>query len=291
MGRAPVSQVQVGIVAAGDPAFRARAKHIREPAPGVAARLALHRNGVEAPDLFAGGRIVSADEAFLLAIRSATSQTLDQLAVHGKRSAGGGVRALGAVADGGIPDDLTVAGVEGHQVRFGGGYENLVAVNRDAAHRGRGRLAPVAVLPNEIAGSGIQGLQHHPVVVHIKHAVVDDRRGLVAEDGAVLHGPTPHQPQVVDVLSRDLIQRAEGIGLVIAADHQPIRRIRVMQSGIGYRSVVLHLARDGNAARRLCFLPGLILTGLARPRVRRPPAGTPPADRMRRSESLRSMPR
>ena len=226
-------------------------------------------------------------------IRLATSQPLDQLAVHDDRSAGGGVLALGAVADGGIPDDLAVAGVEGHQVRLVGGHVNVIAVDRDAAHRRRGRVGSVAILPNQLAGLGVQGLQHHTVVVHVQHAVVDDGRGLVAEDDAVLHGPAPHQPQIVDVLRVDLIQRAEGVGLVIAPDHQPIGRIRIAQHGIGYGNIVLHFALDGNSAGRLLFLLRLLALALsclaARPRDRRPSANTRRVDRMRRCEWSRWM--
>ena len=119
---------------------------------------------------------------------------------------------------------------------------------------GDSRVGSVAILPNQLAGLGVQGLQHHAGVVHIKHAVVHDRRGLIAQDDAVLHGPTPHQPQVVDVLRGDLIQRAEGVGLVIAPDHEPVGRIRIAQHGVGHRHIVLHFARDRDSARRLRFL-------------------------------------
>ena len=193
----------------------------------------------------------------------ATAQTLDQLAFHGNRSAGGGVLVLGAIADGGIPDDLAIAGVEGDQVRFVAGHENVIAVDRDAAHRRRARVGSVAILPNELAGLGVQGLQHLSGVVHIEHAVVDDGRGIVAQGVSILHGPTPHLPQVVHVLRGDLIQRAEGAGLVIAPDHQPIGRIRIAQHGIGHGDIVFHFALDGNSAGRLLFLFRLLASCLA----------------------------
>ncbi len=82
-------------------------------------------------------------------------------------------------------------------MRVAGRDENLVVVDRDAAHGGRGRIGAVAVLPDQIAGLRVQGLQHHAGVVHVQHAVVDDRRGLVAVARALLHGPAPHQAQVV----------------------------------------------------------------------------------------------
>ena len=183
---------------------------------------------------------------------------LNQLAFHGERSAGGGVLALGAVADGGIPDHLAVAGVEGHQVRFAGGHENLVAVDRDAAHGRRGGIGAVAILPDQFAGLRVQSLQHHAGVVHIEHAVVDDGRGLVAVARAFLHGPAPHQLQVVDVLRGDLIQRAVVAGLVVAPDHQPVAGIGIAQHGVGDRNVVLHFARHRDPTGRLAAPAALL---------------------------------
>jgi hypothetical protein len=63
---APVRQVQLGIVAAGDPGFRADAQHVGQIAPGVAARLVRARDGVESPQQFSGGGIECADEAALI---------------------------------------------------------------------------------------------------------------------------------------------------------------------------------------------------------------------------------
>ena len=97
---------------------------------------------------------------------------------------------------------FAVARVEGHQVCVVGGDENLVVVDGDAAHGGRARVGSVAILPDQLAGLGVQSLQHVAGVVHVQHAVVHDGRGLVAGGSAFLHGPAPHQPQIVDVLRR-----------------------------------------------------------------------------------------
>src|SRR6185369_11323502 len=134
--------------------------------PGIASRLAGQRNRVEAPNLFAGLGVVGADEALLPAVLLATAQALDQLAFHGDRSAGGGVLVLGAVADNGLPDHFAVARIESDQVRFAAGHVDVVAVDRDAAHGRRTGVRTVAILPDQLAGPGIQCLQHLSGVVH-----------------------------------------------------------------------------------------------------------------------------
>ncbi len=136
-------------------------------------------------------------------------------------------------------------------MRIAGCYENLVVVNRDAAHGGRGGIGAVAILPDQLAGLRVQCLQHHAGVVHVQHAVVHDRRGLVAVARALLHGPTPHQTQVVDVLRGDLVQRAVIGGLVVVANHQPVGGIGIAQHGVGDRNIVLDFARHRDSTRRL----------------------------------------
>ena len=105
----------------------------------VAARLAGLRDRVEPPDLLAGGGVVRADEAFLFAIGLAGAEALDHLALGDERAAAGRVIALRAVADDGLPDGLAGSGIERDEMRVARGGENLVVVDRDAAHGGGGR--------------------------------------------------------------------------------------------------------------------------------------------------------
>ena len=92
LGRSPVREVQVGIVAAGDPGFRAHAKDVGEASPSIASRLSRPAQWCRNAKPLCRLSIVSADEAFLPADTApAAAQTLDQLAFHGKGSAGGGV--------------------------------------------------------------------------------------------------------------------------------------------------------------------------------------------------------
>ena len=66
---APVGEVEIGIVAAGDPGVAAGARHVGQRAPGIAAGLAGARDGVELPQLLAGLGVVGADEAALLRLK------------------------------------------------------------------------------------------------------------------------------------------------------------------------------------------------------------------------------
>src|SRR6185437_7916116 len=62
IARAPIHEIELGIVAAGDPS-RAAAALPGGSGPCVAARLARLRNGVEAPDVAARGDIEGIDVA------------------------------------------------------------------------------------------------------------------------------------------------------------------------------------------------------------------------------------
>ena len=91
---APVSQIEIGIVAAGDPGVAARAQQIGQLAPGVAAGFAFARHGVELPELLAGLGVVGADvarAAFLIAV--AAAEALQQ-SCRGSRSGRSNSRSL-----------------------------------------------------------------------------------------------------------------------------------------------------------------------------------------------------
>src|SRR6266571_144717 len=113
---APIHQVEIRIVAAGDPRLAADAQVVGELAPRLAARLAVSPDGVELPELLAGRRVVAADPAAVVAVPIAADPTGDDDAVHDHRA--GGVRiALGAVGDRGVPYLLAGARVERGQTR------------------------------------------------------------------------------------------------------------------------------------------------------------------------------
>src|SRR5438128_1914970 len=62
----PEGQVEIRVIATGDPGFAAGAEQIRKFAPGVAARLTRLSNRVEPPKLFSGCGIIGADETLFL---------------------------------------------------------------------------------------------------------------------------------------------------------------------------------------------------------------------------------
>ena len=76
------------------------------------------------------------------------------------------------------------------------------------------------------------------------------------------HRPDPRELQILDVVARDLVQRAVAPRLIVAARHQPVARRRIAQHLVGDRHEVLDLARDRQAAS----------ASAPRARVRRDPA-------------------
>ena len=140
--------------------------------------------------------------------------------------------------------------VERHQARVGRREEDLVLVDRDVAHRAEadGLVRADLVLPDQVAGRGVQGLHHVHGVGEIHDAVVHERVGLVG--AAFVHRPRPRQAQVLDVGAGDFGERAVAPRLVIAAGHQPVAGRRRAQHLVGDRHVVRHLALHAVSARR-----------------------------------------
>ena len=130
---APEREVDVGVVAAGDPRLAALPHHVGQVVPGVAARLAGVGHGVELPGQRAGPGVVGADEAALGLVALAAAEALDHLALHDDRAAGVG-EALVGVGDHRGPHHRAGARVEGDHLGVAGGQEDLVVVDGDVAH-------------------------------------------------------------------------------------------------------------------------------------------------------------
>ena len=107
-------------------------------------------------------------------------------------------------AGGELPDLRTGPGVERDHVRVAHRDEQLVVVERDAAH---GDVAAEAMLPDQIAGLAVERLDDAGRVVQINRAVVRQRRRLVG--AAFVHRPDPCKLKILGVVARDLIQGAE----------------------------------------------------------------------------------
>ena len=131
-----------------------------------------------------------------------------------------------------IPSHRAAPRVERHDVSIAGVHENPILVDTQAAERAElvllarfgGKLAPV--LPQQLAGRGIQGLHRAARVGQIHDAVMNQRRRLLV---ASLHRPRPGKTQLPDVLPVDLVERAISRTVVGTAPVQPVGCRRVLK--------------------------------------------------------------
>ena len=242
---APVGDVEVGIVGAGQPDCPAAGPPI-VTLPRRATELARARDRVEAPHLVAGRRIVGGDEA---ADTVLTARRADEhLAVDHERGHRDVV--VAAVVPGRtLPDEPSGRRVQSDDARVEGSNVHAVVVQRYAAVV-RAPARPVLgesmhMAPQERPRCGIEG--HYPVGGGHEHDAAVHDRGRLRPRAVVRVGlEPPGRHQVGDVRGVDLPQRAESQPVVRAAVHQPVLRIGVPEPLVGYRSV--------GAERR--FLPG-----------------------------------
>ena len=137
---APVGEIQIGIVAAGDPRLAALAEGVGQLAPRVAAGLAGVRDRVELPGELAGVRVVGADEAAVgtVARRSPAAPGSPCRARRSDRSC-----SRSPWRDRRSPSPRSccaVARVERDEPRVGRRDDHLVLVDRDVAHRAHADL-------------------------------------------------------------------------------------------------------------------------------------------------------
>jgi hypothetical protein len=118
--------------------------------------------------------------------------------------------------------------------------EDFVGVERDRAARPVEQIVVITavdfrklapVLPEQIAGAAVQGLNHVVRVCKKDDTVMHQRRLFLISR---LHVPGPCQFQSADIAGADLLERAVAPGAVIAPPHQPVPGIRALQ----------HLFRD-----------------------------------------------
>ena len=146
--------------------------------------------------------------------------------------------------------------------RVVGGQVDLVAVEGDAAGRAPalrvlGILVPV--LPEQLAGGRVEGLDDVAGARQEHHAVVDERRGLV---GALGHRQRPGQAQAGHVVGPDPVQRRVALVVSGAPPGQPVLGRRIPEQLVGDRGEAGDLAIDERAERR----HGVHVAGLLRRR-------------------------
>ena len=245
---APVGEIEIGIVAAGDPGVAAAAERHRQLAPRLAARLSLARHRVEAPCLLAGVDVVRTDEAADAIEARAARQPLQHFVADDDRAARVDASGVGRCI--GIPKNFAVARAQRHHVGVARRQEDLVVGNRDAADAAVARRLVRARtrLPDQTARLSVERLDDVARRREIDDAVVHDRGGLVR--ARIVHRPHPLQLQVLHVGRGDLIQRAVALALIVAAENQPVSRGRVLEHFGRDGNVVPHFARHGDAAIR-----------------------------------------
>ena len=232
---APERQAEPGVVAAGDPHRRA-AGLPRVLRPRVVTELAGARNRIRLPDLVARVRVERDDEAADAAL--AARHTDHDPPLRGERRERHVVAAV-VVLDRALPCHLAGRGVERDDLRVAGRRVDLVAVQRDAPVRrvphAQVRRQSMPITPQQVAGRGIE--REHLVERRRDehHAVVDDRRRLVALGGAGRH--RPHRHEVFDIACRDVVERAVAPRVVGAQIHQPVAVFRPDQALVRDRAV------------------------------------------------------
>ena len=231
---APIDRPGLGIVVAGHPG-RCAARFPVVAAPRFVAGLARAGNGEGPPQFLAGIGIVGNDIAAHAELAAGTAD--DHLAVDDQRHQRQ-ILPLLVVLNLGVPDHFAGLGIERDQMVVGGGEVHLVlpqshaAVGRMQLKEILGKLALVS--PVLVAGLGIERdhLPHRRCDEH--HAIVDDRRRLMALDHAGRE--RPHRRQVFHVRGVDLIERAVSLAVIGPAIMHPVAGFRILESIGRYRS-------------------------------------------------------
>ena len=154
------------------------------------------------------------------------------------------------VEDLGVPDHLAGLRVQREDVVVHAGVDDQLAVDRDVpvgVDQGADHViaeivrAIPPVLPDQVAGHRVDGLDDVARVGHEQHAVADQRGPLLA---ARRERPRPDQPEIADVVAVDLVERAVAPAVQRPAPHQPLVRTRVLQLRVGHRADAVRFLRE-----------------------------------------------
>ena len=221
---APVDEVQLGVVRAGDPGRRpARPPRVAQPRAVVG--VVGPGNGVGAPLALAALGVVGVEEAADAELAAGDARHHPVLHDERRRRLAVAAPVVGHL---GVPDEVAAARVDGHEVGVEGAHVEGVAEDGDAAVVAPAADAQVVgqrvlVAPVRAPGRRVHrgqvarrlGDEHHPV---------DDERGrLGAVELADAVGPL--QLEVGDVRPVDLVEAAEALAVEGAAVHQPVVRL------------------------------------------------------------------
>ena len=210
---------------------------VRHVAPGVVARLAGTGNQVRAPQLAAGARIVGRDDARLgSGLRHAAAPGND-LAVGDDRSGGLVGRVRLVVENPGLPHLAPGSRLKTNDVVVRRRVDDQIVVDGNVAIGGidldelpdiGGKRPPM--LPQQVARHRVDRLDDVVRVRHVHHAVVDQRRSLLA---AVRQGAGPDHPQVRHIVPVDPIQRAVAPAVRCPPPREPVGGIRFVEHRVG----------------------------------------------------------
>ena len=240
--RPHVDQVQLRVEAGHHPGAHVPPLLEGHVAPGLVARLAGGRDHPRAPQLGAGARVVGRDDARLRTALGHAAAPGDDLAVRDDRARGLVGRVLAVVEDLRLPSQPARRRVEGEHVVVVARVDDQVVVDgkvpvalgEDADDELLEVVRPrAAVLPDEIAGDGVDGLDDVARVRHVQHAAVGQRCALLA--AAAPYRARPDHTQVAHVAAVDLVERAVAPAVERAAPHEPVARGGILQHRVGDR--------------------------------------------------------
>ena len=197
------------------------------------------------------------DDAGLGSPRRPAASSRDHLPA-GDDGTGAVRRGVGAVVeDAGLPDQLAGRRIESEGEVVGARVDDQAVVDREVAVGDGeppdvvvdvlGQVAPV--LPHEVAGRGLDGLDDVAGVRHVEHPAVGEGGALLA---AGRQGTRPRQAQIADVRPVDPVEGAVAPGVQGSPPHQPVLRRGVLEHGVGHRGEVGDCRRLRRGRRQRC---------------------------------------
>ena len=216
---APVEEIQLGIVGAGEPGAAA-AGFPGVAGPGVVAGFAGAGDGVPAPETFAGVGVIGVEEAVEAMIAGGDAHDDFILDDHGR---GGGPIAFGGFGDFGFPEHGSVTSVEGDQVGVGGAEVDFIAVDGDAAVGASLQRGLAFIAPDFTALAGVEGVDFVGIG-EVHDAIDDDGNGFQAAGGVDVVHPFGDKP--LGVFGIDLFEKRMALGVILAVVMEPVSGAR-----------------------------------------------------------------